>query len=134
MLCYAGRGSSGSSGSSFEAFQVASNGPAAWLIHDPLNGDAARAKFVLQMAQPAPPNAKWTHACEYEHWQTTIIDIVVFRSFIYLVYLPTSVPEKPVCKTCSAWCALKLLLLAAFIVIVADSVHHSPGAMDSLQK
>ena len=46
-------------GSSFEAFQVASNGPAGWLIHDPLNGDAARAKFVLQ-AQ-APPIAKWTH-------------------------------------------------------------------------
>ena len=46
-------------GSSFEAFQVASNGPAGWLIHDPLNGDAARAKLVLQ-AQ-APPITKWTH-------------------------------------------------------------------------
>ena len=33
MFCYGG--------SSFEAFQVASNGPAGWLIHDPLNGDAA---------------------------------------------------------------------------------------------
>ena len=55
--------------------------------------------------------------------------LAVIYMFI-MAYLSTFVREKPVCKICSAWCALKLLLRAVFIVIVADSVHHSPGALD----
>ena len=79
MLCLYG-------GNSFEAFQVASNGPAGWLIHDPLNGDAARAKLVLQTQ--TPPNTKWTHILMQTHMRVNMkignYNLIVLCSFIYL--------------------------------------------------